>query len=64
MLQQKQELAILSEALQELNEGLESKVSSRTAELEQAKNELAAALDKERELGELKTWAWYCSMIT
>ncbi len=55
MLQQRQELAILSEALQELNEGLESKVSSRTAELEQAKNELAAALDKERELGELKS---------
>ncbi|MFN0176541.1 MAG: ATP-binding protein [Saprospiraceae bacterium] len=55
MLQQRQELAILSEALKELNEGLESKVSSRTAELEQAKNDLAAALDKERELGELKS---------
>lgn len=55
MLQQRQELAILSEALQELNEGLESKVISRTADLEQAKNELAAALDKERELGELKS---------
>jgi PAS domain S-box-containing protein len=55
ILQQKQELASLSEALQELNEGLEGKVAERTAELEQAKNELAAALDKERELGELKS---------
>lgn len=55
ILQQKQELANLSEALKELNEGLESKVVERTSELEQAKNELAAALDKERELGELKS---------
>jgi signal transduction histidine kinase len=55
ILQQKQELATLSEALQELNEGLESKVAKRTAELEQAKNDLAAALNKERELGELKS---------
>ena len=55
ILQQKHELAALSEALQELNEGLENKVVSRTAELEQAKNELALALDKERELGELKS---------
>lgn len=55
ILQQRQELAALTEALQELNEGLESKVAKRTAELEQAKNELAAALDKERELGELKS---------
>lgn len=55
ILQQKQELASLTEALQELNEGLENKVAGRTAELEQAKNELAAALDKERELGELKS---------
>ena len=53
--QQKQELATLTEALQELNEGLENKVAARTAELEQAKNELALALDKERELGELKS---------
>ncbi len=55
ILQQKQELASLSEALQELNEGLETKVTARTAELELAKNELALALDKERELGELKS---------
>ncbi len=55
ILQQKQELASLSEALKDLNEGLENKVVERTMELEQAKNELAAALDKERELGELKS---------
>lgn len=55
ILAQKQELALLSDALQELNESLESKVAARTAELEQAKNELAIALDKERELGELKS---------
>lgn len=55
ILEQKQELAVLSEALQDLNEGLENKVTERTAELELAKNELAAALDKERELGELKS---------
>jgi signal transduction histidine kinase len=41
-------------SLQELNEGLENKVAERTYELEQAKNELADALNKERELGELK----------
>lgn len=55
ILKQKQELAALSEALKELNEGLETKVEERTAELELAKNELATALDKERELGELKS---------
>lgn len=55
ILQQKQELASLTAALKELNERLESKVAERTAELEQAKNELALALDKERELGELKS---------
>ncbi|MBN8677121.1 MAG: PAS domain S-box protein [Chitinophagales bacterium] len=55
ILQQKQELALLSDALQELNESLESKVADRTAKLEQAKNDLASALEKERELGELKS---------
>jgi signal transduction histidine kinase len=55
ILKQKQELASLSVALQELNEGLENKVTHRTRELEKAKNELSAALDKERELGELKS---------
>ncbi len=55
ILQQKQELASLTEALKNLNEGLENKVNERTAELEQAKNELANALDKERDLGELKS---------
>ena len=55
ILQQKQELAGLTDALKDLNEGLEQKVVERTAELELAKNELASALDKERELGELKS---------
>lgn len=55
ILQQKQELATLTDALKDLNEGLENKVSDRTAELEQAKNDLAGALSKERELGELKS---------
>lgn len=55
ILKQKQELASLSEALRELNEGLETKVANRTQELEIAKNELSAALEKERELGELKS---------
>lgn len=55
ILKQKQELASLSGALQELNEGLENKVADRTRELEHAKNELFAALNKERELGELKS---------
>ncbi len=55
ILQQKHELAGLSEALKTLNEDLENKVVERTSELEQAKDELAVALDKERELGELKS---------
>jgi len=55
ILKQKQELASLTEALQNLNESLETKVADRTRELEQAKNELSVNLDKERELGELKS---------
>lgn len=55
IIQQKQELSSLSEALRVLNESLESKVAARTTELEHAKNDLSAALDKERELGELKS---------
>lgn len=55
ILKQKQELSSLSQALRELNESLENKVSERTEELEQAKNELKSSLDKERELGELKS---------
>ncbi len=55
ILEQKQELANLTAALRELNENLETKVTERTRELEQAKNDLSAALDKERELGELKS---------
>jgi signal transduction histidine kinase len=55
IIKQKQELASLTEALQDLNEGLEQNVASRTRELEQAKNDLDLALTKERELGELKS---------
>ncbi|MEQ1746290.1 MAG: PAS domain-containing sensor histidine kinase [Saprospiraceae bacterium] len=55
ILAQKQELAALSEALQDANDDLENKVAARTTELEQAKNELEAALAKERDLGELKS---------
>lgn len=55
ILQQKQELANVTEALRELNESLETKVTSRTQELEQAKTDLSVALEKERELGELKS---------
>ncbi len=55
ILEQKQSLANLSDELQDLNESLEKKVADRTAELELAKNELAGALEKERELGELKS---------
>lgn len=55
ILNQKQELANLTEALSELNESLETKVVARTRELEQAKNDLSTALEKERELGELKS---------
>lgn len=55
ILEQKQELGNLTQALQELNENLENKVTIRTRELEEAKNGLAVALEKERELGELKS---------
>ncbi len=55
ILRQNLRLEQLAAALQNLNEGLEEKVRERTNALEQAKNDLAAALDKERELGELKS---------
>jgi PAS domain S-box-containing protein len=55
ILTQKQKLSTLSEALQDANDDLENKVAARTAELEEAKNELEAALAKERDLGELKS---------
>jgi PAS domain S-box-containing protein len=55
ILEQKLALSQMGEALKNLNEGLEQKVAERTSELEAAKNELATALDKERELGELKS---------
>ncbi|MCC6459947.1 MAG: PAS domain S-box protein, partial [Saprospiraceae bacterium] len=52
---QNQKLEQLASALQNMNEGLEEKVLDRTAALEQARNDLAAALNQERELGELKS---------
>jgi PAS domain S-box-containing protein len=55
ILRQNLRLEQLAAALQNLNEGLEEKVRERTVALERTKNNLAAALDKERELGELKT---------
>jgi PAS domain S-box-containing protein len=55
IVRQNQKLEQLAIALQNLNEGLEEKVRDRTHELEQAKNDLAAALAAEREVGELKS---------
>jgi PAS domain S-box-containing protein len=55
ILQQKNELHQLTAALQELNDQLEQKVSARTQELQQAKDDLDLALVKEKELGELKS---------
>jgi signal transduction histidine kinase len=55
ILTQQEELTNLTSQLRELNETLEHKVGERTEELEQAKNHLAQALNKERELGELKS---------
>jgi len=55
IVRQNQKLEQLAVALQNLNEGLEEKVRDRTHELEQAKNDLAAALAAEREVGELKS---------
>ncbi|MCO5231317.1 MAG: PAS domain-containing sensor histidine kinase [Chitinophagales bacterium] len=59
---QNQELQLIKKELQEFNLELENKVSQRTSELEEtlskledSKNELKDALDKERELGELKS---------
>ena len=55
IIRQNQQLEQLAAALQNLNEDLEDKVRNRTKALEQAKNDLAAALETERELGELKS---------
>jgi PAS domain S-box-containing protein len=54
ILEQKQALTELSEALKQANDDLEDRVLARTTELEAAKLDLEAALAKERELGELK----------
>lgn len=55
ILQQKQELSELMDALSTLNEQLEEKVAERTLELQSARDELSLALVKEKELGELKS---------
>lgn len=55
IVRQNQKLEQLAAALQNLNEGLEEKVRERTMALEKTRNDLALALDKERELGELKS---------
>lgn len=59
---QNQELTQIREELQKLNQDLEKKVQERTftlqetlIELERSRNELKDALDKEKELGELKS---------
>jgi signal transduction histidine kinase len=62
LLQQKQKLEVVSAQVQAMNTELERKVEARTnmlketlAELETSKEELRVALEKERELGELKS---------
>lgn len=55
IIRQNQQLEQLAVALQNLNEDLEEKVRTRTQALEETKNDLAAALETERELGELKS---------
>lgn len=59
---QNQELTQIREELQKLNQDLERKVQERTftlqetlEELESSRNELSEALEKEKELGELKS---------
>lgn len=56
------ELAEINKKMEQLNEDLEDKVKSRTLELQEAldklessRNELAKALSKERDLGEMKS---------
>ncbi len=55
IVRQNQKLEQLAGDLQSLNEGLEEKIRERTRALEQTKNDLADALEAERELGELKS---------
>ncbi|MCC6411701.1 MAG: PAS domain-containing sensor histidine kinase [Saprospiraceae bacterium] len=55
IVRQNLKLEQLAGDLQSLNEGLEEKIRDRTKALEKTKNELAEALEAERELGELKS---------
>jgi PAS domain S-box-containing protein len=62
MLEQQKELERVTHALRKLNAGLEAKVEERTTilkealmKLEQSQEELSEALDKERELNEIKS---------
>lgn len=62
MLQQKKELEKVTNDIRKLNTGLEAKVEERTVilrealmKLEQSQKELSEALDKERELNEIKS---------
>jgi signal transduction histidine kinase len=47
--------SLREQAMRELNASLEQRVTERTTELEQARADLAAALQEEREVGELKS---------
>lgn len=62
VIKQKEELEKVSKEIKSLNTGLEQKVSDRTmmlretlAQLERSKNDLATALEREKELGDLKS---------
>ena len=62
MVQQKKELEKVTDDIRKLNMGLEAKVEERTVilkealmKLEQSQHELSEALDKERELNEIKS---------
>lgn len=55
IVRQNLKLEQLAGDLQSLNEGLEEKIRERTKALEKTKNDLAEALEAERELGELKS---------
>ena len=62
LIEQRQELAVMNKKMESLNEELEKKVEERTSKLKQtlqkleaSKDELAKALSKEKDLGDLKS---------